>query len=157
VWNIKRDENTKGATWSTPYVWESELRTELVTSSSGKVRSYDLTGKLLWKLSGMRFLTAPSKKREGTTASRCPRLSLSSPYQTGGWSYQKGHVNGDVDLVCQVYTSQLMVAGTGIAVLEARTFDGRLVRGQGRITIVPQHPTGRLLIRSAAGSATLGT
>jgi len=60
VWNIKRDENTKAATWSTPYIWENELRTELVVSASGKVRSYDLTGKLLWELEGMTFLTAPS-------------------------------------------------------------------------------------------------
>jgi outer membrane protein assembly factor BamB len=60
VWNIKRDENKTGATWSTPYIWENQLRTELVTSASGKVRSYDLDGKLLWELSGMTFLTAPS-------------------------------------------------------------------------------------------------
>jgi outer membrane protein assembly factor BamB len=60
VWTIKRDENTKGATWSTPYIWENDLRTELVMSASGKVRSYDLEGKLLWELSGMTFLTAPS-------------------------------------------------------------------------------------------------
>jgi len=60
IWNIKRDENTKGATWSTPYIWENGLRTELVVSASGKVRSYDLDGKLLWELTGMTFLTAPS-------------------------------------------------------------------------------------------------
>jgi hypothetical protein len=48
-------------------------------------------------------------------------------------------VNGDglLDLVCQVYTSQLVIAGTGTALLEAKTFDGRLVRGEDRITIVP--------------------
>jgi outer membrane protein assembly factor BamB len=60
VWKIKRDENHKGATWSTPYIWENGLRTELVVSASGKVRSYDLDGKLLWELTGMTFLTAPS-------------------------------------------------------------------------------------------------
>ncbi len=60
VWNVKRDEDEKGATWSTPYIWENGIRTELVTSASGKVRSYDLDGKLLWELSGMTFLTAPS-------------------------------------------------------------------------------------------------
>ena len=60
VWKIKREENHKGATWSTPYIWENGLRTELVVSASGKVRSYDLDGKLLWELTGMTFLTAPS-------------------------------------------------------------------------------------------------
>ena len=41
-------------------VWENELRTELIVPASGKVRSYDLDGKLLWELEGMTFLTAPS-------------------------------------------------------------------------------------------------
>ena len=58
VWRVAREES--GATWSTPYVWENELRTEIVTPASGKVRSYDLDGKLLWELKGMTILTAPS-------------------------------------------------------------------------------------------------
>jgi hypothetical protein len=41
-------------------VWENDVRTEIVVPASGKVRSYDLQGKLLWELSGMTFLTAPS-------------------------------------------------------------------------------------------------
>ena len=60
IWRVKRDEDTKGATWSTPVVWENDLRSEIVVPASGKVRSYDLQGKLLWELSGMTFLTAPS-------------------------------------------------------------------------------------------------
>lgn len=60
IWRVKRDEDTKGATWSTPMVWENQLRTELIVPASGKVRSYDLDGKLLWELEGMTFLTAPS-------------------------------------------------------------------------------------------------
>jgi hypothetical protein len=58
VWRVGREE--PGATWSTPYVWENDLRTEIVTPASGKVRSYDLDGKLLWELKGMTILTAPS-------------------------------------------------------------------------------------------------
>ena len=60
IWKIKRDEDKTGATWSTPFVWENDRRTELVVSASGKVRSYGLDGRLLWELSGMTFLTAPS-------------------------------------------------------------------------------------------------
>jgi outer membrane protein assembly factor BamB len=60
IWKIKRDENAKGATWSTPVIWENDVRTEIVVPASGKVRSYDLQGKLLWELTGMTFLTAPS-------------------------------------------------------------------------------------------------
>jgi len=60
IWKIKRDEDKTAATWSTPYVWENDRRTELIVSASGKVRSYGLDGRLLWELSGMTFLTAPS-------------------------------------------------------------------------------------------------
>lgn len=60
IWKVKRDEDKTGATWSTPYVWENDRRTELIVSASGKVRSYALDGRLLWELSGMTFLTAPS-------------------------------------------------------------------------------------------------
>lgn len=58
VWRVDRDE--PGHTWSTPLVWENRLRTEIVTSATGRVRSYDLDGGLLWELSGMSLLTTPS-------------------------------------------------------------------------------------------------
>src|SRR5205807_9051644 len=50
AWRIDRDE---GSNWSTPFVWENELRTEIVTTGSRKLRSYDLSGKLLWEMSGL--------------------------------------------------------------------------------------------------------
>ncbi|MDA1052714.1 MAG: PQQ-binding-like beta-propeller repeat protein [Planctomycetota bacterium] len=49
IWRVEREERSN---WSTPYVWETDLRTELVTIGTGKVRSYDLEGKLLWELTG---------------------------------------------------------------------------------------------------------
>ena len=58
VWQIERQEN--GQTWATPFVWENPLRTEIVTSASSRVRSYDLDGRLLWELGGMSLLTIPS-------------------------------------------------------------------------------------------------
>lgn len=61
AWRAARDENDKGATWSTPFVWENERRTEVVTNASGKIRSYDVAGQLLWELRGpMTMLTVPS-------------------------------------------------------------------------------------------------
>ena len=42
IWRVDRDE--RGQNWSTPFVWENELRTELVTSGTGGIRSYDLDG-----------------------------------------------------------------------------------------------------------------
>ena len=54
VWRTPRDEESN---WATPYVWVNELRTEIVTPGTGKVRSYDLDGKLLWSLGGMSSIT----------------------------------------------------------------------------------------------------
>ena len=57
LWRVNRDER---GNWSTPLVWENELRTEIVTAGTVKVRSYDLDGKQLWELRGMTTLTIPS-------------------------------------------------------------------------------------------------
>jgi len=57
IWRVNRDER---GNWSTPLVWENELRTEIVTAGTVKVRSYDLEGKQLWELKGMTTLTIPS-------------------------------------------------------------------------------------------------
>lgn len=48
IWRVERDEKSN---WSTPYIWEHE-RTELVTIGTGKIRSYDLAGNVLWELTG---------------------------------------------------------------------------------------------------------
>ena len=50
VW---RDTREEVESWSTPVVWEHEQRTEIVTAGERKVRSYDLSGALLWELGGM--------------------------------------------------------------------------------------------------------
>ncbi len=54
VWRVDRDEKSN---WATPYIWENELRTEIVTPGTGKVRSYDLEGNELWSLTGMSSIT----------------------------------------------------------------------------------------------------
>ncbi len=56
IWEVERDE---GSNWSTPFVWENDLRTEIVTTGTDKVRSYDLDGKLLWELGGMSSIVIP--------------------------------------------------------------------------------------------------
>jgi outer membrane protein assembly factor BamB len=57
IWRVERDE---GSNWSTPYIWESGHRTEVITSGTRKVRSYDLDGKLLWELGGMSSIAIPT-------------------------------------------------------------------------------------------------
>ena len=54
VWRVQREEKSN---WATPFVWQNELRTEIVTVGSDKVRSYDLDGNELWSLVGMSSIT----------------------------------------------------------------------------------------------------
>jgi outer membrane protein assembly factor BamB len=58
LWKSNRDEIS---TWSTPYIWENNIRTEVVTGGK-KTRSYDPdNGTLLWELdmSGGRDISTP--------------------------------------------------------------------------------------------------
>ena len=57
VWRTTREE---GSNWSTPFVWEHAQRTEIVTTGTDRIRSYDLDGKLLWELSGMSSIVIPT-------------------------------------------------------------------------------------------------
>jgi len=71
IWRVNRAEGTN---WATPFVWEHEGRTEIVTAGTGKVRSYDLAGTLLWEFSGMSSISIP------TPFSRHGLLYVSSGY-----------------------------------------------------------------------------
>ena len=57
LWRVERDEKSN---WATPYIWQNEKRTELVTCGTKRVRSYDLDGKLLWELGGMSTIVIPT-------------------------------------------------------------------------------------------------
>ncbi|EMI21229.1 serine/threonine protein kinase related protein-like protein [Rhodopirellula maiorica SM1] len=76
IWRTPREEKSN---WSTPYIWENELRREIVTLGSGKVRSYDLDGNLLWSLTGMSSIT------------------IATPYQHNGLLYISSGYVGDSD------------------------------------------------------------
>ena len=62
IWRVGRDEPT---TWSTPFVWETASRTEIVTVGRERVRSYDLDGKVLWELRGLSSLAIPTPFASG--------------------------------------------------------------------------------------------
>jgi outer membrane protein assembly factor BamB len=50
VWRAERDERSN---WSTPLIWQNDVRTELIAGGGGKMRSYDpATGELLWEMAG---------------------------------------------------------------------------------------------------------
>jgi len=57
IWRVARDE---ASNWSTPYIWENDRRTEIITSGTRKVRAYDLDSKLLWELGGMSSIVIPT-------------------------------------------------------------------------------------------------
>ena len=57
IWRVERDEKSN---WATPFVWEKEKRTEIVTPGTGKTRSYGLDGELLWEFGGMSSHTIPT-------------------------------------------------------------------------------------------------
>jgi len=58
LWRQKRDERTS---WATPLVVEHAGRTQVVTSATSRVRSYDAaTGELVWETPGMTQNTIPT-------------------------------------------------------------------------------------------------
>jgi outer membrane protein assembly factor BamB len=64
VWRTNRDVGGKGQSarksgWATPFVWRHVLRTEVVTVGPGEAISYDLTGKELWRISGISDIPIP--------------------------------------------------------------------------------------------------
>jgi outer membrane protein assembly factor BamB len=63
LWRQKRDETTS---WATPLVVEHAGRTQIVTSATNKVRSYDAKrGELLWETPGMTMNVIPSPVHAG--------------------------------------------------------------------------------------------
>jgi len=65
VWRTNRDVGGKGqpvvrSGWSTPFVWQHPLRTEIVAIGPSEVISYDLAGKELWRMSGMAATPIPT-------------------------------------------------------------------------------------------------
>jgi len=55
-----RTDHREATAWATPYIWEHAGRTEIITPATGKIRSYDLEGKLLWQLGPMSSIVIPT-------------------------------------------------------------------------------------------------
>jgi outer membrane protein assembly factor BamB len=64
VWRTNRSIHVQGSDrqtgWSSPYIWKTAERTEIVTAGPGLAISYDLEGKELWRLGGMSSMPIPS-------------------------------------------------------------------------------------------------
>jgi outer membrane protein assembly factor BamB len=57
LWRSARDERSN---WATPFVWEVDGDTQLVTAGSDRVRAYDLEGRVRWQLTGMSSIAIPT-------------------------------------------------------------------------------------------------
>lgn len=75
-WRVDRDEKSN---WATPFIWQNDLRTEIITPGSGKVRSYDLEGNLLYEFSG------------------CSTITIATPYAVHGLLYVSSGYVGDAN------------------------------------------------------------
>jgi outer membrane protein assembly factor BamB len=64
VWRTNRSIHVQGSDrqtgWSSPYIWKTPVRTEIVTIGPGLAISYDLEGRELWRLGGMSAMPIPS-------------------------------------------------------------------------------------------------
>jgi outer membrane protein assembly factor BamB len=97
LWRTGRDETTS---WTTPLVVEFNGSAQVVTSASGKIRSYDLAdGKLLWESTGM-------------TANAIP-----SPVQADGVVYLTSGFRGNALLAVQLAAAKGDLSGNTEAVL----------------------------------------
>lgn len=74
-WKTERDEIS---TWATPFIWQNELRTEIIVNGKKKNRSYDLNGNLLWEFDG-----------------KSSNLVIPSPYAADGMLYIASGYVGD--------------------------------------------------------------
>lgn len=58
IWKIERDERSS---WPTPYLVDYNGNTQIITSATNKIRSYDFdTGEIIWGCSGMTRNVIPS-------------------------------------------------------------------------------------------------
>lgn len=106
IWRVDRDEKSN---WATPFVWQNEKRTELVTAGSRHVRSYSLDGKLLWEFKGMSSLTIPTPFASdgllyvgsGYVMDKNRPLYAIRPGASGDISLKKGETSNDFIAWCQ--------------------------------------------------------
>ncbi|MEM8735355.1 MAG: PQQ-binding-like beta-propeller repeat protein [Planctomycetota bacterium] len=92
VWRTEREPPADAppqlpkSAWVTPYVWQNELRTEIVTQRPGLAISYDLEGNELWRLEGTSAAPAASSFACGENlilngGRRAPILSIAPGLQ----------------------------------------------------------------------------
>jgi outer membrane protein assembly factor BamB len=104
VWRTDRDLGGRQppmqrSGWSTPFVWRNAQRTEIITVGPLTAISYDLTGKELWRLSGMSMTPVPTPfAYEGMlfiNGGRGRSLFALRPGATGDITLKEGQTSND--------------------------------------------------------------
>src|SRR6185295_17002643 len=106
LWRVERDEKTN---WATPYVWQNEKRTELITCGTKRVRSYDLDGNLLWELGGMSSIVIPTPFSQhgllyvcsGYVGDKTRPIFAIRPGATGDISLKEGETTNSYVVWCE--------------------------------------------------------
>ena len=106
IWRVERDEKSN---WATPFIWENEKRTEIVTPGTGRIRSYGLDGQLLWELGGMSVITIPTPSAQhgllyitsGYVMDRRKPLFAIRPGAVGNITLQENETHSEYVAWCQ--------------------------------------------------------
>jgi len=129
LWRVAREEKSN---WSTPFVWETPGRTEIVTAGTGAVRSYDLAGKPLWSLKGMSDITIATPYAadgllflsSGYVGSRLRPIHAVRPGGAGDLSVPRDKTSGEFvawcDWTAAPYNPSTLVTGGRLFVLHDR-------------------------------------
>jgi len=107
IWRIDREGEKSN--WSTPYIWENKLRTEIITPGTRKNRAYGLNGKLLYEFGGNSSITiaTPYAKfgllyvTSGYVGDRKKPMFAIRPGAKGDISLESGEDKNDYVAWCQ--------------------------------------------------------
>jgi outer membrane protein assembly factor BamB len=158
VWNVARDEKSN---WATPFVWVTPERTEIVTPGTGRVRSYDTEGNLLWSLQGMSAITIATPYEfdgllcvsSGYVLDKTKPLYAIRPGASGDITLEPGETVNDSIAWSQPtaapYNPSTLAVGGRVYVLHDRGFLAAYSGDDGRELFGPQRiPEGRAFTSS---------
>lgn len=147
LWKVPRDERSN---WSTPLVWRTPDRTEIVTAGTGKVRSYSTDGALLWWLEGMSSITIATPYvhdgllfvSSGYVMDRSKPLWAIRPGGTGDITPAAGSAGGGAVAWCQPsaapYNPSTLAVDGRVFVLHDRGFLAAYSAADGRELFPPR-------------------
>jgi outer membrane protein assembly factor BamB len=179
LWRKPRE---KESNWSTPYIWESGQRTELIVPASKRVISYDLAGNELWSLSGMSSITIATPYSangllyisSGYVGDRLRPIYAIRPGASGDISLKETEDHNEFIAWCNrtaaPYNASTLVYDKRLYILHDRGFFGCLdamtgkevypkqrieVGGTGGFTASPWAANGKIYCLSEAGLTTV--